>query len=98
MPICLRKCHWEIEDLSSGSIFASGSSHLDFATQDQIVFTLLPLGDSFLLPQVSVHPEAVLLPVALLYPLGMRLESEPRVTSYSSSASGSIFASGSMAA
>ena len=34
----------EIEDLASGSIFASGSSHLDFATQDQIAFTLLPLG------------------------------------------------------
>ena len=63
----------EIEDLASGSVFASGSSHLDFATQDQIVFTLLPLGDAFLLPQASVHPEAFLLPVACLLPLGMRL-------------------------
>ena len=70
--------------------------HLDFATQDQIEFTLLPLGDEFLLSLVPVHPEAILLPVALLYPLGMRLESEPRVTSDSHFASGSIFASGSL--
>ena len=47
--------------------------HLDFATQDQIEFTLLPLGDEFLLSQVPVHPEAFLLPVAYLLPLGMRL-------------------------
>ena len=47
--------------------------HLDFATQDQIEFTLLPLGDEFLLSQVPVHPEAFLLPVACLLPLGKRL-------------------------
>ena len=58
---------------ASGSVFASGSSHLDFATQDQIEFTLLPLGDEFLLSQVPVHPEAFLLPVAFLFSLGMRL-------------------------
>ena len=57
----------EIEDFASGSVFASGSYHLDFATQDQLVFTLVQLGDAFLLPQASVHPEA------FLYPLGMRL-------------------------
>ena len=28
----------EIEEFASGSVFASGRSHLDFATQDQIVF------------------------------------------------------------
>ena len=72
--------------------------HLDFATQDQIEFTLLPLGDEFLLSLVPVHPEAILLPVASLLPLGVRLESEPRVTSYSSFASGSTFASGGIAA
>ena len=63
----------EIEDLASGSVFASKSSHLDFATQDQIVFTLLPLWDAFLLPQASVHPEAFLLPVALLLPVASSL-------------------------
>ena len=44
--------------------------HLDFATQDQIEFTLLPLGDEFLLSLVPVYPEAMLLPVAFLQPLG----------------------------
>ena len=63
----------EIKDFASGSVLASRSSHLDFATQDQIEFTLLPLGDEFLLSQVPVHPEAILLPVAYLLPLGMRL-------------------------
>ena len=38
----------EIEEFASGSVFASGRSHLDFATQDQMVFILLPLGDKFI--------------------------------------------------
>ena len=56
------------------------------------MFTLLPLGDEVHCAQASMHPDAILLPLAV------RLESEPRVTSYSSSVSGSIFASGSLAA
>ena len=56
-----------------GSVFASGSYHLDFATQDQIVFILLPLGDEVHCAQVSMHPEAILLPVVCLLPLGMRI-------------------------